>query len=222
MLIADDDALVRHALRIFVNSGADMVVVGEAVDGEEAVSQAERLLPDVVLMDLQMPHLSGIEATERITSGLPGVRVLVVTTFSTERHVVPALRAGAVGYLVKDTEPDDILEAVRDARAGRCVISPRVTRDLIMSVQSEPVRLKRAAPDAEPLTPRELSIVQQIAQGRSNAEIARKLHLAEPTVKANLGRVIAKWGVRDRVQVLIYAIANEVVEVGALSPAPDR
>lgn len=217
VLIADDDALVRHALSIFVNTGGDMTVVGEAVDGEEAVAQAGRLLPDVVLMDLQMPRVSGIEATQRITSTLPKVRVLAVTTFSTERHVVPALRAGASGYLVKDTDPDDILEAIREVRAGRSVISPSVTRDLILSLHSNPVPSKPAACDAEPLTPRELSIVQLIAQGRSNAEIARELHLAEPTVKANLGRVMVKWGVRDRVQALIYAITNEVVDVGALN-----
>ncbi|MFC6356540.1 response regulator [Luethyella okanaganae] len=216
VLIADDEALVRHALRVFVNTGGDMTVVGEAVDGEEAVSAAERLLPDVVLMDLQMPHVSGIEATRRIATALPDVRVLAVTTFSTERHVVPALRAGASGYLVKDTDPDDILEAIREVRAGRSVISPRVTRDLILSLQADPGVTRGAMPAPEALTPRELSIVQAIAQGRSNAEIARELHLAEPTIKANLGRVMSKWGVRDRVQVLIYAITKNVIDLESL------
>ncbi|MEJ1092760.1 response regulator transcription factor [Microbacterium istanbulense] len=217
MLIADDEALVRHALRIFVNTGGDMTVVGEAVDGEEAISATERLLPDVVLMDLQMPRVSGIEATRRITTARSDVRVLAVTTFSTERHVVPALRAGASGYLVKDTDPDDILEAIREVHAGRSVISPRVTRDLILSLRADPEKASSAAPTREPLTPRELSIVKAIAQGRSNAEIARELHLAEPTVKANLGRVMSKWGVRDRVQVLIYAITKSVIDVEALN-----
>lgn len=217
MLIADDEALVRHALRIFVNTGGDMTVVGEAVDGEEAISATEHLLPDVVLMDLQMPRVSGIEATRRITTARSDVRMLAVTTFSTERHVVPALRAGASGYLIKDTDPDDILEAIREVHAGRSVISPRVTRDLILSLRADSEKASSAAPTREPLTPRELSIVKAIAQGRSNAEIARELHLAEPTVKANLGRIMSKWGVRDRVQVLIYAITKSVIDVEALN-----
>lgn len=216
VLIADDETLVRHALRIFVDTGGDMIVVGEATDGDEAVTLAQSLLPDVVLMDLQMPRLSGIEATRRITQTVPEVRVLAVTTFSTERHVVPALRAGASGYLIKDTDPDDILEAIREVAAGRSVMSPRLTRDLILSLRTDPAEIPSAVSRPEPLTPRELSVVRAIAQGRSNAEIARELHLAEPTVKANLGRVMAKWGVRDRVQVLIYAITNDVVELDSL------
>ncbi|MGO8608700.1 LuxR C-terminal-related transcriptional regulator, partial [Rhizobium johnstonii] len=132
-------------------------------------------------------------------------------TFSTERHVVPALRAGSSGYLVKDTDPDDILEAIREVCAGRSVISPRATRDLILSLRADLGEASGSAPIPVPLSPRELSIVQSIAQGWSNAEIARELHLAEPTVKSNLGRVMSKWGVRDRVQVLIYAITKNIV-----------
>lgn len=217
MLIADDEALVRHALRIFVSAGEDMTVVGEAVDGEDAVAQAWRLVPDVVLMDLRMPRVSGIEATQRITSKLAKVRVLAVTTLSTERHVVSALRAGASGYLVKDTAPVDILKAIREVRAGRSVVSPCIAHDLDLSLCSYPMPRTRATREVDPLTPRELSIVRLIARGCSNAEIARELHLAEPTVKANLGRVMVKWGVRDRVQALVYAIANDIVEVDALN-----
>ncbi len=216
VLVADDEALVRHALRIFVNASDDMTVVGEARDGDEAVAATQRLLPDVVLMDLQMPKTSGIAATRRITSEFPAVRVLAVTTLSTERHVVPALRAGASGYLVKDTSPDDILDAIREVCAGRFVISPRLTRDLIIALRSHPADIRGATPVAAPLTTRELSIVRAIARGSSNAEIAAELHLAEPTVKANLGRVMSKWGVRDRVQVLIYAITRHIIDVESL------
>ncbi len=216
MLIVDDEALVRHALRIFVDLSDDMTVIGEAVDGEEAVRRTEELVPDVVLMDLQMSRVSGIEATRRITSAFPQVRVLAVTTLSTERHVVPALRAGASGYLVKDTDPDDILDAIREVHAGRSVISPRVTRDLILSLHSDPTEVRRASGATEPLTALVLSFVPALGGGRSNAEIARELHLAEPTIKANLGRVMTKWGVRDRVQVLIYAITENFIDIDSL------
>lgn len=221
VLVADDEALVRHALRVFVNTGDNMRVVGEASDGEEAVAAAIRLMPDVVLMDIQMPRISGVEATRHITTALPSVRVIAVTTLSTERYVVPALRAGASGYLVKDTEPDAIIAAIRDVQAGRTIISPSITRDLIMTLRSDHLIETTLRHEVDPLTPRELSIVQLIARGRSNAEIARDLHLAEPTIKANLGRVMTKWAVRDRVQVLIYAITNNVVTHESLDLDPN-
>lgn len=216
VLIADDEALIRHALRIFVTSG-DVAVVGEARNGQEAVSIAIELEPDVVLMDLQMPKMSGTEAIRRITSVVSRTRVLAVTTFSTERHVVPALRAGASGYILKDTEPEEIVRAIREVHAGRSVVSPRITRELIRSLRIDAHGAFVQMGEVEPLTPRELSIVELIARGRSNAEIARQLHLAEPTIKANLGRVMVKWSVRDRVQVLIYAITRNVIDLDRLN-----
>lgn len=192
VLIVDDEALVRHALRIFLESAPATVVAGEAVNGTEAVEQYRMLQPDVVLMDIQMPVMNGIEATEMITAEYPDARVLAVTTFSSESHVISALRAGASGYLVKD--------------------SPRITRGLIAAVRDTAnpnghVALSRA----QALTERELSIVVFLAQGMSNAEIAQALHLSEATVKSNLGRIMNKWDVRDRVQVLIHAVRTNLV-----------
>lgn len=212
VLVADDDALVRHALRIFVDDTEDLCVVGEVGDGDEAVAEGQRLHPDVILMDLHMPRMSGVEATQRLAESSPEVRVLAVTTLSTERHVVPALRAGASGYLVKDTEPEEINSAIREVHAGRAVISPRITQELISSVRGEP-RVSRGGAPTEPLTDRELSIMRLIAQGMSNAEIATDLHLSEPTIKANLARIMRKWQVRDRVQALIHAIAHQIVDI---------
>ncbi|MCY7413582.1 MAG: response regulator transcription factor [Salinibacterium sp.] len=216
VMIADDEALIRHALRIFVESDRWMSVVGEAADGSSAVAVALELQPDVVLMDLQMPRMGGVEATRRIAAHSPDIRILAVTTLSSERHVVDALRAGASGYLVKDTEPDDLLLAIRDVHAGRSIISPRLTRELLLSLRTHPTH--PAGRSSETLTPRELSIVRLIARGMSNAEIARALHLSEPTIKSNLGRVMSKWGVRDRVQVLIHAVVNNHVELQVGEP----
>lgn len=212
VLIADDEALMRTALKIFIDAADDMEVVGEASDGVAAVHLANELQPDVVLMDMQMPRMDGIEATKGVLAASPRTRVIAVTTFSSTSYVVPALRAGATAYLVKDTEPAALVAAVREALDGTCVLSPSVTSELVSSIREtpeppRPVKLK----SVEALSERELDVVRLLGQGLSNAEIAADLHLSEATVKTHLGNVMAKWGVRDRVQTLIHAARAGVI-----------
>lgn len=214
VLIADDEALMRTALRLFVDSAPDMTVVAEAADGQEAVTASARLLPDVVLMDMQMPRMDGVAATREVLHHSPDTRVLAITTFSSQRFLVPALRAGASAYLVKDTEPDALVAAIRDVYEGSCVISPSVTRDLVESVRTNvaTVPLPELAAPAD-LSEREYDVVRLLGRGLSNAEIAAELFLSEATVKTHLGRVMTKWGVRDRVQVLIHAARANIIDL---------
>lgn len=212
VLVVDDETLMRRALVIFVDGAEDMTVVGEAADGVVALRQCAALRPDVVLMDMQMPEMNGIEATRAISDRFPETRVIAVTTFSSERYLVPALRAGASGYLVKDAEPEEFVAAVRGVHTGGYVLSSPVTRDLVLSIRESPDRPEAAPiPSAEELSPRELDVVALLGCGMSNAEVARELHLSEATVKTHLGRVMAKWGARDRVQVVIHAARTGVI-----------
>jgi len=212
VLIADDEALMRKALNVFVGSAPDMEVVGEAADGVAAVHLAAELQPDVVLMDIQMPRLDGVEATKGVLAASPRTRVVAVTTFSSKRYVVPALRAGASAYLVKDTEPAALVAAIRDALDGTCTLSPSVTEELVESVREAPEPSQPVAiHPLETLSERELDVVRLLGHGLSNAEIAGELHLSEATVKTHLGNVMAKWGVRDRVQTLIHAARTGIV-----------
>lgn len=214
VLIADDEALIRSALRIFVDGDPRTTVVGEAMNGGEAVDRSARIAPDVILMDLQMPMMGGITATESITGSQPDVRVLALTTFSSERHVVSALRAGATGYLTKDTPPEQLIEAILDVNVGEFVLSPQISRKLAEAVRAAGSgRRLQVGPEYTQLTARELDIVRLLSEGMSNAEIGRSLSIAEPTVKATLGRIMAKWNVRDRVQVLIRAVQTGLVNL---------
>ena len=220
VLVADDQQLMRTALEHFVATTQDLEVAGSAADGEEAVAVARQARPDVVLMDMQMPRLDGVEATARITAELPDTRVLAITTFSSEQYLVPALQAGASGYLVKDAPPSEVTDAIRRVHAGDVVFSPAVARDLIAAATSADARRPEHGPeqalaDHERLTERELDVVRELALGSSNAEIAAALFVAEATVKTHMGNVMEKWQVRDRVQVLIKAARHGLVEIGA-------
>ena len=184
------------------------------MNGGEAVDRSARIAPDVILMDLQMPMMGGIAATESITGSQPDVRVLALTTFSSERHVVSALRAGATGYLTKDTPPEQLIEAILDVNVGEFVLSPQISRKLAEAVRAAGSgRRLQVGPEYTQLTARELDIVRLLSEGMSNAEIGRSLSIAEPTVKATLGRIMAKWNVRDRVQVLIRAVQTGLVNL---------
>ncbi len=205
LLIVDDDALVRSALRLMLGGQPDLEIVGEAGDGQEALDRCAELAPDVVLMDIRMPGLNGLEATRRLHERTDPPRVIVLTTFDADDHVVQAIGVGAEGFLLKDTPPAEIVEAIRRVVAGDPMLSPSATRTLI-----EQVRL--AVPDARGriarerlagLTVREHDVAQAIGQGLSNAEISSRLHLSVPTVKAHVSRVFDKLGVTNRVQIAI-------------------
>lgn len=199
---------------MMVNAEADLEVVGEAGDGGEAVQVVATTAPDVVLMDIRMPAMDGVEATRRITAADPqqGAKVIVLTTFDLDEYVVEALRAGASGFLLKDARPDDIVDAIRVVAAGDAMLAPLVTRRLLdrfatVPAPSDPL----PAPGVEHLTEREREVLGLIVQGLSNAEIGGRLYLSETTVKTHVGRVLMKLGVRDRVQAVVLAYESGVV-----------
>jgi DNA-binding NarL/FixJ family response regulator len=210
VLITDDDRLVRVALAHFASRDPEIVVVGEASTGLEAIEAVEELNPDIVMMDIQMPEMGGIEATEIITSRWPQVRVLAVTTLDNRENVLPMLSAGATGYMLKDSSAEEILHALHQASIGESSLSPRVAAMLIQHVRGTlPVHSRV---EAAALTDRESEVLQQLALGLSNAEMAAALHVSEGTIKAHLGSIMQKWNVRDRVQVLITAARAGLVD----------
>lgn len=216
--MADDQALVRGSFRVLVETAPGLVAVGEAANGIEAVELAIRTQPDVVLMDVRMPEMDGIEATRRICCdpGTAGVRVLILTTFDLDDYVYAALRAGASGFLLKDTPPSDLLHAIAVVAAGEALLSPRVTRRLIAEFASRPERGFEAG-TLEGITDREREVLLLIARGFSNVEIAGRLFLGVATVKTHITRLLAKLHARDRAQLVIAAY-----ESGLVSPViPD-
>jgi DNA-binding NarL/FixJ family response regulator len=213
-LIADDQALVRVGLRKILEFEPDIEVAGEAIDGGDAVRQADRLRPDVVLMDIRMPVLDGIEATRVITGTHPEIRVLILTTFGLDRYVYEALRAGASGFMLKDAPAEDIAGAVRIVAGGEGLLAPAVTRAVIDEfARQPPARLAPPAALAE-LTPREREVLDLLLRGLSNPEICARLFISDATAKTHVARILQKLGVRDRVQAVIYAYETGVVAPG--------
>ena len=214
VLIADDQALVRVGLRKILEAEPDTSIVGEAGDGEDAVAAACRLRPDVVLMDIRMPVLDGIEATRRIVRALPGTFVLILTTFGLDTYVYDALRAGASGFMLKDAPPEEIAAAVRIVASGEALLAPTVTRAVIEEFARQQPTPQRTPPAAvAELTPREREVFDLLARGLSNPEICDQLVISEATTKTHVARIFQKLGLRDRVQAVIYAYETGLVRV---------
>ena len=194
VLIADDHAVVRQGLRTFLDLQEDIEVVGEAADGEQAVAEAERLEPDVVLVDLVMPRMDGVETIRRLHERVPAARAVVLSSFIDEDRLLPVVRAGAAGYLLKDIEPGELVDAIRTVHGGGALLHPRVAARLLADVAGDP------------LTPREREVLALIGRGMANKVIARELGLAEKTVKAHVSSILGKLGVADRTQAALYAV----------------
>ena len=213
VLVVDDQSLVRAGFRLVLENHDDLEVVGEASNGHEAIHSAGRLKPDVVLMDIRMPELDGIAATRAITATHPA-RVLVLTTYDLDEYVYDALQAGASGFLLKDTPPDQLADGIRAVAAGEALLAPTVTRRLIEEfARVGPARRVRPA-ELDELTPRELEVLQLVARGMSNAEIAADLFLSETTVKTHVAHVFSKLGLRDRVQAVVLAYESGLITPG--------
>ncbi|MFF7248572.1 response regulator [Embleya sp. NPDC008237] len=216
VLIADDQLLVRSGFKVLVGSDPELEVVGEAANGTEALALAKETRPDVVLMDIRMPGMDGLEATRRIVrdDDLAGVRVLVLTTFEVDEYVFEALRAGASGFLVKDTDPEDLLKAIKTVATGDALLSPGATRALVARFLSQP-EPKVAAPDRlEALTDREREVLSLVAAGMSNDEIAEHLFVSPLTAKTHVSRAMVKLGARDRAQLVVIAYESGMVRPG--------
>jgi two-component system, NarL family, response regulator LiaR len=212
VLIADDHAVVRQGLRTFLDLQADIDVVGEAADGEEAVAAAAEHAPDVILLDLVMPRLDGIGALRRLRDAAPAARVIVLTSFGEDERLFTALRAGASGYLLKDVEPAELVRSIRTAHSGGAPLSPAVAARVVEELASGGGAGRAAADE---LTPRELEVLCLIARGRSNKRIALELGVAEKTVKTHVSHVLAKLGLSDRTQAALYAVREGLVGQGS-------
>lgn len=215
VVIADDQELVRAGFTMVINSQADMQVVGQASDGAQAVAMVSELHPDVVLMDVRMPNMDGIEATKRISDS----RVIMLTTFDLDEYVMAAIQAGASGFLLKDTEPETLLNSIRTVYQGNAIIAPSATKRLIETMMSSGLTAANTAqaadtytdPELEDLTDREREVLVEIAHGLSNQEIADKLFISLPTVKTHVAHILAKINARDRVQAVVFAYENHLV-----------
>ena len=207
VLLADDQALVRAGFRLILDSEADITVVGEADDGEHAVALTHQLRPDVVLMDIQMPRMDGLEATRRLTQEPGASRIVILTTFERDDYVFQALRAGASGFLLKNAPPEELVHAVHTIAAGNALLAPSVTRRVIADYTKRPPRPENTAV-LDRLTGRESEVLRLVATGMSNAEIAAALFLGEGTIKTHVSHLLAKLDLRDRVQAVVFAYEN--------------
>ena len=211
MLVVDDEALLRSAFSSLIEAQDDLEVVGQAADGQQAVELAASLQPDVIVMDVRMPVMDGIEATRRITSDLPGCQVLMLTTFDLDEYVFEALRAGASGFALKSRPPEELLSGIRTVADGEALLAPTVTRRLISHFTERTRATARTPWCLEELTDREREVLALVARGLSNAELAAALHVTLPTAKTHVSRILTKLGARDRIQLVILAYESGVL-----------
>lgn len=214
VLIVDDHAIVRKGIRALLSESGGFEVIGEAADGQEAVAAAVESRPDVILMDLLMPGMDGIEATLRITAQRPDARILVLTSFAADNKLFPAIKAGALGYLLKDSSPEDLLRAIRQVHRGEPALHPTIARKLLQEI-AQPVDLQ---PAPEALTGRELAVLRLIAQGLSNQEIADQIAVSEPTVRTHVSRILSKLHLASRTQAALYAVREGLETEDAANP----
>jgi DNA-binding NarL/FixJ family response regulator len=213
VLIADDQALVRTGFRVILEAEPDLEVIGEAADGREAIEATKTLRPEVVLMDIRMPNLDGIDATRQLVQGEQPPRVLILTTFDLDEYVYDALRAGASGFLLKDATAEELLHAIRVIAAGEALLSPSITRRLIEDYARRPPA-REQPPALAGLTPRELEVLRLVARGFSNGEIARELFVGDATVKTHVARIFAKLDLHDRAQAVVLAYESGLAQPG--------
>ena len=215
ILLVDDQALVRTGFRMILEAEEDMDVVGEAGDGSEALARARELNPDIVLMDVRMPEMDGIEATRRLADGNGDAKVVMLTTFDMDEYVYEALRAGASGFLLKDVPPEQLVAGIRAVASGDALLAPSVTRRVIEEfVRRPPDALRERPPGLDELTEREVEVLKLIARGLSNAEIAKELYVSETTVKTHVAHLLMKLRLRDRVQAVVLAYESGLVQPG--------
>lgn len=214
VLIVDDHAMVRHGLRLFLSNAADLELVGEAADGEEAVRLAKELCPDVVLMDLLLPKLDGIRATEQVRKALPETQVVALTSVLEDASVIGAVKAGAIGYLLKNTEAAELIDAIHAAAAGQVRLSPEASARLVREIHSPQ--------SPEKLTAREVQVLRLVAEGKANKEIARSLGITEQTAKSHVHRILGKLGMLSRTQAAVYAARLGLVSIEAMGRPGDE
>jgi two-component system, NarL family, response regulator LiaR len=221
IFIAEDHAIVRKGIRSLLSLEPDIVVVGEAANGLEAVKQTGDLQPDVILMDLVMPELDGIQAIQQIKTEFPEARILVLTSFATDDKIFPAIKAGALGYLLKDSDPADLVTAIRQVNAGECFLHPIIARKVLQELSLSP----KNSPTAEPLTGREVEVLRMVAQGKSNRQVADELVISLGTVRTHLSNILGKLHLASRTQATLYALREGLAsldDADLVDPEPDE